>query len=60
MAESEVKPHLITDKKAVLNWKTNLDLHTLLVMKTHGLSKGQALVQVYAEGVEGLSKRLIR
>lgn len=49
---------IMTDKKAVSNWKTKHDLHVLLIMQTHGLTKAQAIVQAYAEGVEGVSKRL--
>ncbi|GHA11875.1 hypothetical protein GCM10007989_02780 [Devosia pacifica] len=54
MAEVSV----ITDKKALLNWRTNHDLHVLLIMKQHKLTKSQALVQAYHEGAEGLNKRL--
>lgn len=49
---------VITDKKAVLNWRTNHDLHVLMIMKQHGMTKGQASVQAYAEGVDGLNRRM--
>lgn len=49
---------VITDKKALQNWRTNHDLHVLLIMKQHGLTKPLALVQAYAEGVDGLTKRM--
>lgn len=52
------KLQVMTDKKAVANWRTNYDLHVLMIMKQHGLTKAQAIVQAYAEGVEGLNKRL--
>lgn len=56
----EVKNYaVITDKKALLKWRTNHDLHVLLIMNRHGLTKGQAMVQAYHEGAEGLSKRLV-
>jgi hypothetical protein len=51
-------PAVLTDKKALLNWRTNHDLHVLMIMKQHGLTKAQALVQAYHEGSDGLSKRL--
>lgn len=58
MAE-EMKKHVVmTDKKAIANWRLNHDLHVGLIMKTHGLTKTVASVQAYAEGVEGLTKRL--
>lgn len=62
MAENNVAalPTILADKKALLNWKTNNDLHVLLIMKTHNVAKSLAQVQAYAEGVEGLSKRLTR
>ena len=56
---AEVKVHtILTDKKALANWKRNHDLHVLLVMKQHNIAKAEALVQVYHEGSEGLNKRL--
>lgn len=54
----KVRPQVMTDKKALLNWRTNHDLHVLLLMKQHGLTKGQATVQAYCEGVEGLNARM--
>lgn len=56
--EVKMQPTVMTDKKALLKWRTNHDLHVLMIMNKHGLTKGQASVQAYAEGVEGLSKRL--
>lgn len=56
--EAKSTPAILTDKKALSAWKANLDLHVLLIMRVHKLSKAQALVQAYHEGVEGLSKRL--
>ena len=58
MADDVKTVSVITDKKALLNWRTNHDLHVLLIMKRHGLTKSQALVQAYHEGAEGLQKRL--
>lgn len=60
MAENDLKatPTIITDKKALLNWRNKHDLHVLMIMNKHGLTKGQALVQAYHEGPEGLGKRL--
>lgn len=49
---------VITDKKALASWKNNHELHLLLIQRQNGLTKAQALVQAYHEGVEGLSKRL--
>lgn len=46
------------DKKSFAAWKANNDLHVLLVIKQDGLSKSQAVVQAYFEGVDGLNKRL--
>lgn len=59
MAE-EVKnaPAVLTDKQAVAKWRTNHDLHVLMIMKRHDLTKAQAIVQAYHEGVDGLNKRL--
>nr|QJB21597.1 MAG: hypothetical protein [Microvirus sp.] len=56
----EVKnaPAVLTDKKALAKWRTNHDLHVLMIMNKHGLTKAQAVVQAYHEGVEGLNKRL--
>lgn len=55
----EVKPELmVKDKKAFASWKTNNELHVMLCMKQNGLTKSQAGVQAYFEGVEGLNKRL--
>lgn len=51
--------HAILDKKAFGAWRTNFDLHVLMLMKKHPvLSKAQAQVQAYHEGVDGLNKRL--
>lgn len=49
---------VLTDKKAVQNWRANHDLHILLIIKQNGLTKSQAVVQAYHEGHEGLNKRL--
>lgn len=46
------------DKKAKATWRTDHDLHVLLIMKQKSCSKGDATVQAYAEGRNGLSKRL--
>lgn len=48
---------LLVDKKAFAAWRTNHDLHVLLLMKG-GKTKAEALVHAYYEGVEGLNKRL--
>lgn len=58
MGEVIAQPTIITDKKALLAWRTNHDLHVLLLMKQEKLSKGAAVVQAYHEGVDGLNKRL--
>lgn len=47
----------MSDAKAYAAWRTNHDLHVLLLMKG-GKTKAQALVVAYHEGVEGLNKRL--
>lgn len=49
---------MVTDKKALAAWRANYDLHVLLLMKQHGLTKSQAVVQAYHEGAEHLNKRL--
>lgn len=50
---------VVLDKKGLAAWKTNADLHVLLIMKQHpGVSKSNAVVQAYHEGVDGLGKRL--
>lgn len=46
------------DKTAAKNWRTNHDLHVLLIMRQHSVSKADAVVQAYHEGVEGRTKRL--
>ena len=46
------------DKTAAKKWRTKHDLHVALLMEKHGLSKADAVVQAYHEGVEGLNKRL--
>lgn len=51
-------PGIMTDKKALLKWRTNHDLHVLLIMNKHGVPKAQATVQAYHEGAEGLTRRL--
>lgn len=48
----------LLDKKALAAWKTNADLHVLLIMKQHGVSKSVAVTQAYFEGVDGVKKRL--
>ena len=48
----------VLDKAAGKQWRTNFDLHVLLIAKKHGLSKADATVQAYHEGVDGLNKRL--
>ena len=48
----------LLDKKALSNWKTNHELHVLLVMKQHGVTKAVAAVQAYHEGVDGLKRRM--
>lgn len=40
------------------SWRQSHDLHVLLIMKQVGLSKPNALVQAYSEGLVGLNKRL--
>lgn len=49
---------MVSDKAAFAEWRKNFDLHVLLLMKKHKLSKAVALVQAYHEGVDGLNKRL--
>lgn len=56
--EVKTAPTVLTDKKALANWRTNFDLHVLMIMKQHSLTKAQAVVQAYHEGVVGLNKRL--
>lgn len=49
---------MITDKKALAEYKRKHDLHVLLFMERHRVTKSVATVQVYAAGVEGLAKLL--
>lgn len=58
MGEAVKTDNAVLDKKALAKWKSNNDLHVLLIMRQNGLSKAQAVVQAYHEGVDGLSKRL--
>lgn len=59
MAELTSPPKFaVLDKKAAATFKTNVDLHVLLIMRQNGLTKSQAVVQAYHEGVEMLAKRL--
>lgn len=46
------------DKKAKLQLRTDHDLHVLLIMKQKTCAKSEAQVIAYAEGRNGLSKRL--
>lgn len=46
------------DKKAIVEWRNNHDLHVLLIMKQNAVTKPIAVVQAYHEGIEGLQKRL--
>lgn len=55
--QSQVKPALL-DKKAATAWRTNHDLHVLLLMKQESVTKPVAQVQAYFEGVDGLKKRM--
>ena len=58
MAEkTEAKPSAVLDKKALQTWRRKHDLHVLLIMERDGLSKPNALVQAYHEGIEGLQGR---
>jgi len=45
---------MITDKKAMAEWKRKHDLHVMLLMERFKFTKTQAVVQAYARGVEGL------
>lgn len=58
MADEKKPAPAMLDKKALASWKANADLHVLLIMRQNGVSKSQATVQAYHEGVDGLSKRL--
>lgn len=57
-ANATARVGVLTDKQAIAKWRQNHDLHVLLIMRQNGLTKPQALVQAYHEGVEGLNKRL--
>lgn len=47
---------MVEDKKAKAAWRQNHDLHVMLLMRRHKLSKADAQVQAYFEGVDGLKK----
>lgn len=47
---------MIIDKKALAEYKRKHDLHVLLFMERHKVTKSVAIVQVYAAGIEGLAK----
>lgn len=49
---------MITDKKALAEFKRKHDLHVLLFMERHKVTKAVAVVQVYAAGIDGLAKLL--
>lgn len=49
---------MIIDKKALATWKRNHELHVLLLMQRHNITKSAALVQAYAAGNEGLTELL--
>lgn len=53
----EVKS-VVLDKKAIPEWRTNHDLHVLLIMRKDKMSKPNAIVQAYHEGIDGLKKRM--
>jgi hypothetical protein len=55
---AEVKETAVLDKKARAAWRTNHDLHVLLIMRQNDVSKADAGVQAYFEGLDGLKKRL--
>jgi len=46
------------DKKAQAEYKRKHDLHVLLIQEAEKVSKSQATIQAYAEGIEGVAKRL--
>lgn len=59
MTEQTLIPGMAAaDKKAAAQLRTDHDLHVLLVMKSKACTKAEALVIAYAEGRDGLSKRL--
>lgn len=41
---------MITDKKALANWKRKFELHTQLIMQATGCTKTVAQVNAYHEG----------
>lgn len=49
---------ILNDKKAKAAWRNNHDLHVMLIVKQEGVSKGDAAVLAYHEGVQGLSERM--
>jgi hypothetical protein len=48
----------LDDKKAFKAWKTNHELHLLLIMKQHNVTKADALVYAYYEGGSVLNQRM--
>ncbi|QCS37034.1 hypothetical protein [Tortoise microvirus 43] len=47
-----------TEKARVKGAKASHDLHVLLLMRTHGLSKSEAIVLAYLDGYDGVDKRM--
>lgn len=46
------------DKKAQDEYKRKHDLHVLLIQEQEKATKAKATIQAYAEGIEGVAKRL--
>lgn len=46
---------MITDKKKLAQAKNDHDLHVLWIMKQHGVTKANAIVQAYMAGPDQLT-----
>lgn len=62
---ADIQPRIATlpvdgkaEKKAFAKLKSDFDLHVLLLMKTHDISKSNAIVKAYGEGSVGLTALL--
>lgn len=51
-------PTVVTDRVALAKLRQSFNLHVFAIMRQHGLTKSQAMVQAYHEGVEGIARRI--
>lgn len=56
--EAGAKVDPVALKKAILQFKRDFDLHTLMIMKTEAIAKPAAQALAYSEGHAGIAKRL--